>query len=248
MDLLAISFIAGFLTILAPCAFALLPVIIGGSVAEKNPWRPLVVVASLSISAIIFTLLLKATALAFELSPRFWEYFSGTLIILVSLTMLFPSLWEKLAFKLKLYKTEGLLEKSNQEEGLKSSVLLGASLGPVFTSCSPTYAVIIALIVPPGDGSGISADFYIGFVNLVIYVIGMAIPLLAVAYGGRAVAQKFKFAVNPSGWFKRGLGILLIIFGLMIFSGQYKQFEAYLIDQGFTGLSDFEQTLLPSDR
>lgn len=236
MELIFISFLAGVLTILAPCVLSLLPVIIGGSVGETSKLRPLIIVASLSLSVIVFTLLLKLTSLAFTIPAAFWKYFSGGLITLFALTMIFPALWEKIAFKLKLYKSEGLIEKSNQQEGWQSAALLGASLGPVFTTCSPTYSIIIATVLP--------ANFAMGFIDLVFYALGMSLPLLAIGYGGRAVVQKLRFAANPYGWFKRGLGILLLITGILILSGLDKKFEAYLIEQGFTGLSQFEQTLL----
>lgn len=236
MELIFISLLAGVLTILAPCVLSLLPVIIGGSVGETSKLRPLIIVASLSLSVIVFTLLLKLTSLAFTIPSSFWKYFSGGLITLFALTMIFPSLWEKLAFKFKLYKSEGLIEKSNQQEGWQGAALLGASLGPVFTTCSPTYSIIIATVLP--------ANFAMGFIDLIFYALGMSLPLLAIGYGGRAVVQKLRFAANPYGWFKRGLGILLLVTGIFIFTGLDKKLEAYLIDKGFTGLSDFEQNLL----
>jgi len=52
------------LTILAPCVLPLLPVILGASVEDsKDKWRPYIIIAALSVSIIIFSLLLKATTL-----------------------------------------------------------------------------------------------------------------------------------------------------------------------------------------
>jgi cytochrome c-type biogenesis protein len=50
MLLLLISFIAGILTVLAPCVLPLLPVIIGGSLSgnTKQKSRPYIIAASLA--------------------------------------------------------------------------------------------------------------------------------------------------------------------------------------------------------
>ncbi len=68
MFLLIVSFLAGVLTIAAPCILPLLPVIIGGSLIDSDKdkperaWlRPVVITASLAVSVIVFTLLIKAT-------------------------------------------------------------------------------------------------------------------------------------------------------------------------------------------
>jgi len=61
MLFLLLSFLAGVLTILAPCVLPVLPVIIGGSLSttKGEKYRPYVIAASLAASIIGFTLLLK---------------------------------------------------------------------------------------------------------------------------------------------------------------------------------------------
>ena len=153
MELLLTSFLAGVLTVLAPCVLSLLPIIIGGSVGEKNPLRPLIIVGSLGISVIVFTLLLKATTAFIGIPQSFWAFISGGLITVFGLTMLFPDQWTKIACKLKLYKSEEMMAKSGQAPGIKGAILLGASLGPVFATCSPTYTLILAIILPKNLGN-----------------------------------------------------------------------------------------------
>lgn len=236
MNYLLPAFLAGMLTILAPCIFSLLPVILGGSLVGKNPWRPLVVTLSLGLSVMVFTLLLKATTLFIEIPTSFWSTFSGALIIFFSLTLLFPTAWTRISIALGFNKSEALLHKGAQQSGLKGEVLLGASLGPVFSSCSPTYAIIVAQVLP--------ASFAVGLLNLLVYVIGMMLPLLAIGYGGQAVVRRFRFAANPNGWFKKGLGILLLVVGLMILTGFDKTLETAILESGYLGPIEIEQGLL----
>lgn len=235
MEFFLASFISGMLTVLAPCVLSLLPVIIGGSLGEKNPWRPLIIVGSLAISVIVFTLLLKATTALFGIPQEVWKYISGGLVLLFGLTMALPNLWEKLAFKLKLYKSENLLQKSSEKKSHGGAILLGASLGPVFTTCSPTYTIILAIVLPQ--------NFGLGLANLIIFTLGMTIPLLAIGYGGQKVTQKFKGLSNPNGLFKKTLGVLLILTGLAILTGLDKKLEAYLIEKGYQGAYEFEKSL-----
>ena len=236
MEYLIPSFLAGVLTVLAPCVISLLPVILGGTLGQKNPWRPLVIATSLGVSVIVFTLLLKATTAFITIPQEFWRYFSGGIVLLFALTMVFPGAWDALSVKLKLYKSEGLLAKSGQKEGLLGALLLGASLGPVFTTCSPTYALILAIVLPE--------NFWIGFLNLLAYTLGLIVLLLAIGYGGRAVSNRFRFAANPRGWFKRGLGVLLLFTGLIILTGFDKTVETWILDQGYLGPIQLEQSLI----
>lgn len=238
MELLIASFLAGLLTILAPCVLTLLPVIIGGSVESQSKTRPLVIAGSLGVSVILFTLLLKVSTLLIDIPDTFWKIASGGIIIFLSLTMIFPDAWTKLAFKLKLYKSESLLHKNTSSNG--SAVALGASLGPVFTTCSPTYLFIVATVLPQ--------SFATGFVNLLAYTVGMMILLLIIGYGGQAVVKKLRFAANPNGWFKKVIGVILLLVGIMIITGLDKDLETYILDQGYLGPIEIENSLLDKAR
>lgn len=236
MEYLIASFFAGVLTVLAPCVITLLPIILGGSLGQKNILKPLIVAGSLSISVIIFSLLLKSTTLLISVPEEFWRSVSGILIIFFGFTMVAPILWEKLTIKLKLYKSAKLLEKSKRKEGHLGSVLLGASLGPVFTTCSPTFAVILAIILPN--------NFAIGFVNLLFYALGLFLVLIFIGYGGRKIVNSFKFATNPNGWFKRILGAVLIITGLLVFTGFDKALETKILESGYNGPNSIEASII----
>lgn len=81
MSLLLISFIAGILTILAPCVLPVLPVILAGSLTEKKWWYPYLVTLSLAVSIVLFTVLLKASTVLIDIPNSFWKYVSGGILI-----------------------------------------------------------------------------------------------------------------------------------------------------------------------
>lgn len=102
MLLLIISFLAGCLTILAPCVLPLLPIIVGSSVNNDNKdrARPYVIVSSLALSIIFFTLLLKVSTVLINLSPSVLTGISGGLLIALGASALFPELWEAIVIEL----------------------------------------------------------------------------------------------------------------------------------------------------
>ena len=81
MDILLLlgAFFAGIITVFAPCVFALLPVVIGGSMSGdvQDKRRPFIIAASLAVSLITFTLLLKVTTLFIDVPPAVITGISG---------------------------------------------------------------------------------------------------------------------------------------------------------------------------
>jgi hypothetical protein len=41
----------------------------------------------------LFTVLLKASTLLINIHPKFWDYFSGGVLVLFGITLLFPKIW-----------------------------------------------------------------------------------------------------------------------------------------------------------
>lgn len=222
---LLISFFAGVLTILAPCVLPLLPLIISGVGEERSLKRPLAIILSLGASIVIFTLLLQASLALIGVPVRYWYWFSGGILLIFGLLTLMPETWDKLVAKLKFKSgSQQLLGTGLQRRGLAGYMIVGFSLGPIFFSCSPTYAAILAVVLP--------ASASLGLVYLLVYVAGLIGVMLLLAWGGQFVAKKLGFLANPRGWFKRSVGVLLVITGLLIITGFYKDIEAWLIRSG----------------
>ena len=242
MPLLLISFLSGVLTVLAPCTLPILPIIVGGSLqgGARSKWKPFIITGSLALSIILFTLLLKASTVFIDIPQSVWAYVSGGILTVFGLIMFFPKPWEALSAKFKFsQKSNTLLAQSATEhKGIASDILIGASLGPVFSSCSPTYFVILATVLPQ--------SFATGILYLFAYAIGLALILLLVAFLGQAFVSKLQWAANPSGWFKRGLGILFILVGIFIFTGLDKKVQTSILESGYFNITNFEQKLLES--
>ncbi len=242
MALLVLSFIAGVLTVAAPCILPLLPVIIGGSVlgGDKNKverqWlRPMVIAGSLAVSVVAFTLLIKATTVLIGVPQIVWQVISGGIVALLGLNYLLPHIWEKLAAQSSI-RSNTFLTKAYKKDGLGGEVMLGAALGPVFSSCSPTYALIVATVLP--------VSFTEGLLYLIAYAVGMSATLLLIAYLGQAFVNKLKWLSNPNDWLKKTIGVLFLIVGIIVIFGLDKKLQAYVLEQGwYDPVSNLEKRL-----
>ncbi len=242
LTLLFASFLAGVLTILAPCVLPLLPVIVGGAAGTRNKWYPLILVSSLATSIVLFTVILRLSTRLFFIPDSVWTSISGGIVLLFGFAWLFPKIWELVVGKLHLLeKSQKNLSKASQIESNWGAVAMGAALGPVFASCSPIYFFIVALMI--------EGDIASGMIYLITYAIGLTIMLGLIAFFGQRITTKLGWAADPNGWLKRGIGLLLIIVGVAVMTGLDKRLESKLLDWGLMGTeTQFELNLLDEIR
>ncbi|TAJ14815.1 cytochrome C biogenesis protein [Patescibacteria group bacterium] len=237
MTFLVVSFLAGVLTVLAPCVLPLLPVVIGSAASGRSRYTPYIVVGSLALSVIIFTYLLKVSTLFIMVSPHVWTYVSGGILVLFGLTLLFPALWENVPGLSKIViGSNKLIGKGHKSKSLFGDVMIGAALGPVFSTCSPTYFVILASVLP--------VSFFLGATYVLAYVFGLSLMLLLIGLLGQRFADHLARFSDSRGHFKRTIGVLFIVIGLLIATGYEKKLETFILDSGYFDITKVEQFLL----
>jgi cytochrome c biogenesis protein CcdA len=233
MSLIVIAFLAGVLTVLAPCVVSLIPILLARTATGGKTHSAVAVIAGLGVSIILFSVLLKSTTLLLGIPSATWAIISGVIVAAFGLVTLFPRLWESIVLKLRLpMSAQKNMGKASTKKGIWGDVLLGASLGPVFSACSPTYALIVAVILP--------ADPLLGFVYLLTFVIGLSLMLALLAIFGRALVAKLGWGINPNGVFRKVLGVLLLLIGIAIATGLDKDLLSLLVENG---LYDFQINL-----
>lgn len=237
MALLLVSILAGMLTVLAPCILPLLPVVVGSVASGRNSSTPYVVVGSLSLSVILFTFLLKVSTVFVSVPAEFWATLSGLIIIFFGATLLWPDLWDRLPGIAKLSRNSNqLLGTGFKKKSVWGDVLVGLALGPIFSTCSPTYFVILATVLP--------ASLALGTLYLLGYVAGLAVVLLFIALLGERLAGKLAGFGDPHSRFKKVLGWFFIVLGFMIMFGLEKKIESALLESGIFDITKVETTLL----
>jgi peptide methionine sulfoxide reductase msrA/msrB len=232
-----LSILAGIFTALAPCILPFLPVVIGASEkgARGISKRAIVVISSLSVSVIVFTLLLKATTLFITIPQLFWTSFSAVVLILVGIAIVFPSFWAKIPLvnNVSIISNKAV-ESGYQQNSYLGNILIGLALGPVFTTCSPTYLFIIATVLP--------ASFIVGVIYLLAFTFGLAIALLIIAYFGQQLANKLTSQVKTTGKLKKVFGILIILVGIAILTGFDKKISTLILDSGYGATIQLEDS------
>jgi cytochrome c biogenesis protein CcdA/thiol-disulfide isomerase/thioredoxin len=232
MLIFALSFLAGILTILAPCVLPVLPVILWGTLNESNYKRIVTIIVSFVISIILFTFLLKVSTAFISIDQQVWKVISGIILILFGIISLFPELREQIKLLLKIKS----ISWPKESKSLRWQILLWASLWPIFTTCSPTYTLIIATILP--------LSLITGIISIVLYALGLWFAVGMVAVFGKTLIKKLHIVSDGDWWFKKILGMLIILTGLSIITGFDKKIETSIIDSGWFWVTSLEENLI----
>lgn len=223
MVLIFLSFVAGLLTVLAPCVLPLLPIILLWSLEEKWWRRPLIIISSLCISIVVFTIILKVSTLFLWIPEYIWKYISWWIIILLGLIYLFPKVWQTIGTTLNTTKSHSLLQSSQNITSKNfQAIATGATLWPVFSSCSPTYAFIIATVFP------LSLFEWIFYTS--IYALGIGSLFFLIALFGQTIIKKLRIFADENWIFHKIIWITFLIVGIAIISGYDKQLESKMLD------------------
>tara|TARA_B100001105_G_C22396460_1_gene446949 strand:- start:681 stop:1400 length:720 start_codon:yes stop_codon:yes gene_type:complete len=226
VELLLVAFLAGILTILAPCVVSIIPILLARSGTNSQARSAFFVILGLSVSIIVFTVLLKASTLLLNVPPDVWKLVSGAIIIAFGLFTIFPSWWEWISLKTRfIFKAQNTMGEAAKKRGVWGDMLLGASLGPVFSACSPTYALIVVTILP--------VQPLVGLGYLLVFVLGLALMLALIAIFGQKLIKKLGWGINPRGVFRRVLGAILLVVGVMIITGFDKTILTFLVESGW---------------
>lgn len=240
MTLLIASFIAGILTILAPCILPVIPILIGATTDDKrSKLRPILTVTALLTSILLFTLLLKASTVLLGVPSHVWQYVSAVILAVVGLSFIVPTFWDTLSDRTGFAVfAQQRLASANTSGTFIRPVALGVALGPVFSSCSPTYLFIVAAILP--------VSVLEGLVYLTSYLFGLGIILLSIIFAGRSLTSRLRWSLNPHGWFRRSVGWLLVATAVVIALGLDKSLQTAILDSGlYDPIVELETSILP---
>ena len=129
---------------------------------------------SLAVSVVLFTVLLKSSTAFIDIDPSFWKYLSGGILLGLGLVYIFPHGWSWIATKLNFSRSNTSLDKA-QDIGnpMLRAIVTGAALGPVFSTCSPTYSLLLATVFP--------VSFFVGVGYTMIYALGLSLMLTLIA-------------------------------------------------------------------
>lgn len=224
--LLFFAFISGLVTILAPCIWPLLPIILSSSIAGKSTShkRPLGITLGVMLSFTVFTLAVSYLVRLFGLDPNILRLVAVVVIGFLGLTMIVPFLMVK--FEILVSKLSSLFNTSGQtqNDGFLGGFVTGLSLGIVWSPCAGPILASIATLAATGQ-----VTFEVVLVTLA-YVTGVGIPLFFFAYGGQQLITKSRGISQYTARIQQVFGVIMILTALAIFTNYDKVIQVKLLE------------------
>lgn len=215
---LLFAILAGILTIAAPCTLPMLPILLGASIGRSSQLRPAMIALGFVVSFSAVALLLGALTQAFDFDPNVLREAAAILLLGFGLLMLWPAPFEWLSIRLNGWLNPGAAG-GVQREGALGGLVLGTTLGLVWTPCAgPVLGSILTLVAT-------SKNLAWAGTLLIAYAIGAAIPMLAIAYGGQAATTRVRSLARISPRLQQGFGMVVIAFAL----AAYFQYDTLIV-------------------
>jgi len=218
--LILFAFFGGIITILSPCILPVLPIVLSGTVTGGKK-RPLGVITGFIISFSFFTLFLASIVRATGLSADVLRFVAAFVIGFSGLSLLIPAL--RTITETLLFNVSRLTPKQNTGEGYLSGIVIGMSLGLLWTPCvGPILASIITLAAT--SSVGLSA-----IIITLSYAFGTAIPLFAVMTGGRTLLNNHPWLSAHTAALQKGFGVLMLLTAIAIYNSWDRNVSTYML-------------------
>ena len=209
---LGFAFVAGVLTILAPCTLPVVPLVFGAAATGGRP-RTLGILIGFSLTFVLAAVVLAAALAAAGLTTDRLRFASAVVLGLVGLTLVSGRI-EALAGRglapVGAYGTS--LAAGRPGDGLVGGLVLGGAIGLVWAPCvGPIMAAVIATAVVHGPSV---ETVVIGLA----YVAGAIVPIAIIAGWGRRASHTMEGAVRR-GRLRSGLGATMLVTAALVATG-----------------------------
>jgi cytochrome c biogenesis protein CcdA/thiol-disulfide isomerase/thioredoxin len=174
--LIVIGLLAGIVTAISPCVLPVLPILLAGGAAGRKPLR---IIGGLVLSFSVFTLFASWLLDQLGLPQDFLRNLAIVLLFVMAAVLLVPQISLLVERGLAFFSR---LRPANAGGGF----FLGITLGLVFVPCAGPFLATITTAAAR-ENFGLRT-----IVATVAYGLGAAIPMLAIAYGGREVAGRIR--------------------------------------------------------
>ncbi len=218
MVVLAFAFVAGVLTILAPCTLPVVPLVLGASSGDGRG-RIVGIFTGFGIAFVAVTVVVAAFLAALGLSTALIRLIAVATLGLVGLSLAVPGMGANLkipSLPVGSFGTgSGFRSRSDpgpvRSGGFTGGLAIGAGIGLVWAPCvGPIMAAVIATAAV--NGPSLAA-----LLVATAYVAGASVPLAAIAFWGRRATQ----SVNPTraDRVRRSFGAAMALSAVLVLAG-----------------------------
>lgn len=220
---LPLAFAAGVLSVLSPCVWPLVPIVMG-SAAGTGRAGPVALAMGLSLSFALAGTLLSFALVSLGLDPELFRHVAAVLLILVALALVVPRFGQWLTARLSGL-SGGFGPRGEQSgSGWGGQLWIGLMLGFIWLPCvGPTLGAAIAL-------ASLGQQLVQSFVVMLSFGLGTAGTLLFAGLASAGALRRLRpglLAGASAG--KRWLGWALLLLGVLVISGLDKQLEAWAV-------------------
>lgn len=219
-----LSWFAGSLSVLSPCVFPLLPLVLGGLTPGKR-LGPLAMGAGMALSFALLGVLLGAAGPALGWDSRHVRTAAAVLLMLMGAWIWVPSLNAWFTQRMTPLASGAQAWAAHLSgQTLGSAFLLGGLLGLIWSPCSGPLLASALILAASEGGAGAGA------VTLGLFGLGAATPLVLAAYGSRSFLASLRQRVlAQNGLGQKIMGGALLLTGLAVLTGADQWLEAQIL-------------------
>lgn len=224
LDITAIplAYIAGVLSILSPCVWPLVPVVMSSATTsgKSGPWW---LALGLSLAFALVGTVLTYFLLNLGLGVDILRPFAAVLLLVIAIPLLFQRLGDW--FSMQLSRLTSGIEPGSGATSARGQFGIGALLGVVWLPCvGPTLGAVIAL-------AAMGQDMVLAFMVMFIFGMGTASVLLLVGLtSGRLLQQWRPGLLASAARGKKLLASMLVLLAVLVLTGWDKQLEAWALN------------------
>lgn len=195
----ALAIGAGLASVMSPCVLPVVPIIMAGA-ERKDRLRPLILVMGLTLSFMIMGAVSSLLGAMLVGRTRYIELAGSFIIIALGLMVIFD---------VSIFKRINALSSLNVKgEGRVGAFVLGMALGLVWVPCvGPFLSSVLTMV-------GTNGQLTYGVTLLGFYALGLAVPMLVLAYSSHLVQSRIKALARHDRLFRYVSGGILVTFGL----------------------------------
>jgi len=226
---LAIAFLAGFITFFAGCLAPVAPVYVSflagstsGELDKKNGWiftrNALLFTSGFLLVFLVLGLTVNTFARTLAAHRSILEKIAGVFLIAFGL-----HLGKFIEIPILNRTLQGSFKgKTGTSSG---SFLLGTTFGFAWTPCiGPVLAAILFWV-------GSKASFLEAVPLLLMFSIGLGLPFILIGLGFDKFASKIKKFNEYAPVINKVSGIILIMFGVLLFTGNFAVISAFFLER-----------------
>ncbi|HEY2777041.1 MAG TPA: cytochrome c biogenesis protein DipZ [Gaiellaceae bacterium] len=175
--LLLVGFVAGVITAISPCVLPVLPILLASGASGRKPVR---VIAGLVVSFSVFTLFATWLLDKLGLPQDTLRNLAIAFLFVLAVILLVPQA------ALIVERPLAVFSRFRPKGADGGGFLFGTTLGLVFVPCAgPVLATVT--VVAANNNVGLRA-----ILLTLAYALGAAVPMIAIAFGGREAAARLR--------------------------------------------------------